>query len=422
MAELDYSNPFLGVSTPDARYYQREADIQKRYDPMGFWVGEAARVGSRLRRDLNRGGIALGRDDEIALDNQAAMESIQKDLAAEVEAGTMTPEAAQKEAIKRTMQAFMMNGDYESAASLKPYLDKIEEEELERGKLRSEIAENVQDVQTGIQQEDAYRALAEQRRTKAVEKAEKEEYDVTPSDKTKIQMTHISSARAIDRMGQMIEIVERNPAAMSSTAGALQTIREQFVGAKNTVKSILGMMNAEDRQVSESIAASYEDAVAANAEALRAKHPSLNIDVAAMRSLTMDLAYSLAKARDPGGRLSDADVKNAIEIIGVSGDPEAMKATLRRLVQNTYDDLLAQRKGMPYVGKSEEMAGARELVDSAYNRYIERIEALGKTPRVGSKPQPGGKAPASESLFDAEGNASIVLPNGKTVKARRYGD
>ena len=69
-----YANPFLMVDTPESNYMRREADITKRYDPQGFWVGEAARAGSKLRKELNARGIAMGRDDERALNNKGILE------------------------------------------------------------------------------------------------------------------------------------------------------------------------------------------------------------------------------------------------------------------------------------------------------------------------------------------------------------
>lgn len=49
---------------------------------------------------------------------------------------------------------------------------------------------------------------------------------------------------------------------------------------------------------------------------------------AALRSNIIDLAYTLARAKDPGGRLSDKDVKFQIERIASHGDPKQLSAVL----------------------------------------------------------------------------------------------
>jgi len=55
----------------------------------------------------------------------------------------------------------------------------------------------------------------------------------------------------------------------------------------------------------------------------------LGIESAVARGLVLNMAYTLAKSLDPGGRLSDQDVEMAIQMITGNGDPDALKVLLR---------------------------------------------------------------------------------------------
>ena len=56
---------------------------------------------------------------------------------------------------------------------------------------------------------------------------------------------------------------------------------------------------------------------------------------AQVKSLFTKLAYSIARAEDPGGRLSDKDVQSALtQLAGSTGSPEQMNAVLDMVAQN----------------------------------------------------------------------------------------
>lgn len=395
-------NPFGALTTPQTRYEEREANM-KAWDSQGFWVGQAARAGSKLRYQLNKAGIAMGVDDEIAMKNEAALTGIQEDLAKEVEAGNMTTEEAQRAAVEQTIKALMANGDYKGVYEMKMVLDEMDAKEQQRQLLRSQVAAN-----------EAKAA----KDAKEKEEGEAGIYDITKNAKDRIAGRYAGSIGAIGRMGQIVNIISTNPAAMSDAAGAIQTLREKVVGAANTAKYYLGIMEDEDKKESVAIENAYKEEVLANATKVKNRNPHMNVDVAMLRSLTMDLAYQLAKARDPGGRLSDADVKNAMEIIGASGDPVAMKATLMRLVDNTYNDIKILESTLPWAGKSAENADARQALETSYADYKKLLEELNTPapaatpkPREGVKPSPASPAPAAAGgvTFDENGRGTVMI-------------
>lgn len=55
----------------------------------------------------------------------------------------------------------------------------------------------------------------------------------------------------------------------------------------------------------------------------------LGIESGVSRGIVLNMAYTLAKTLDPGGRLSDQDVEMAIQMITGNGDPTAIKKLLR---------------------------------------------------------------------------------------------
>ena len=84
----------------------------------------------------------------------------------------------------------------------------------------------------------------------------------------------------------------------------------------------------------------------------------LGIDTAIVRSQIQNLAYAIAKANDPSGRMSDRDVVAAMgEIGGSLGDPVAMQAVLMRvrerairsqkIYEDTFAPLVRNRSGAP---------------------------------------------------------------------------
>ena len=125
---------------------------------------------------------------------------------------------------------------------------------------------------------------------------------------------------AADELDGMLSVPDANQfvGALGRAAGALNTFRSQAVAA----------MQLAGTQVEASTdTAAYADVF-----------QKLGIQNAQLQSAYRDLAFATASAREPG-KLTDFDVRNAMETIGASiGDPVAMRTVLSRAVNSRIRD------------------------------------------------------------------------------------
>jgi len=79
----------------------------------------------------------------------------------------------------------------------------------------------------------------------------------------------------------------------------------------------------------------------ANDRFLEGEFSKRNINNSRVRGLVTGVAYSLARARDPGGRLSDDDFRRALDMIGGEGqvNPTVLAATLQDQIATQVDPL-----------------------------------------------------------------------------------
>jgi hypothetical protein len=70
------------------------------------------------------------------------------------------------------------------------------------------------------------------------------------------------------------------------------------------------------------------------------------MDLAEYTSLVVDTAYALARANDPGGRLSDNDFNFALQTLGsISQDPASAKAAFAAVAERAYENVKFRREG-----------------------------------------------------------------------------
>jgi hypothetical protein len=119
-----------------------------------------------------------------------------------------------------------------------------------------------------------------------------------------------------------------------AAVGFLGSGAEVFNNARAQVESAIALVGGE---TAEQAFASPENQQAVgrainflfNDPQFNAQAQRLGIDAIMFRSQFQDLAYAIAKAREPGGRLGVDDIKRAATTIGAaSGDPQAMAAVL----------------------------------------------------------------------------------------------
>ena len=114
-------------------------------------------------------------------------------------------------------------------------------------------------------------------------------------------------------------------------ANTLNGFRAQFEAATRALGGETFGQALENPEIVQSAATSFARYAEANPQAVQ-KLQSLGIDNARIQSQILDLAYTLAKAYDPGGRMSNQDVERATQIImGSVMDPKAGIAVLSDL-------------------------------------------------------------------------------------------
>jgi len=90
------------------------------------------------------------------------------------------------------------------------------------------------------------------------------------------------------------------------------------------------------------------DAAKYDEDRVKAKIPKLARSNVLMQSAIIDLAFAFARIRDPGGRLSNQDVDNAIKIVTGAGSPQDRLAVLDQAFEgmnvNVQRDILVDRK------------------------------------------------------------------------------
>lgn len=459
------ANPFVGLDTPENLYLQREAENQKLYGD-DINVYRAARWGNKFRKALNDAGIAMGREDELAISQHAIIQGAQEHIQQAVENGDIEPEEAQMALVIQTMDAFRKAGNYEAAAQLKPAYDAMVMQEQERLKLRAQ-AEN--EYQSGRYNKaradqtiletpsriDAQVALAEQRRRA---KAGKEvgslqawmegfrkgdmtgliepnwkENGYNNADMAKERAFMEASANTFDRLGQLSTLIYNNPGVTSNAAGFLDAVQGEFKGTSWLALDRRGIREGDegDADLAESLEVEARNQGKINkmadsvAKQTGATGEKLTAARARYESLIYDLAYTLAKARDPGGRLSDADVENALKILGRSGDPVAMRKVLNDVARDSYNAGQVKIKASPYLQTSAGAQGARDVFEEAWANFNKSMQDITDA----NKPKPktgkgtGGRAPSPGVMRPDENGMypELTSPSGGKVQGQRIG-
>lgn len=415
-------NPFSSlIMTPDNLSGLREAQFDARSEGQGFWVQEAGRAGLSMRRNLLARGIAMSPEDERAIATHAIMQGSQKRLADLVQSGELDPLDAQELVLNETMSAFMQAGDYESARSLLPGLNQIRTYRLEQGKLRSEIGENVASAESS-------RASAAKSTTEAAAVATKLPFEtgklsaetgaargseaerfaharlydrtdpniraskagsgasqrVGPAEQREVREGLSGTLNLFTTMNDLIQMVEQAPWVTSSAAEA-HTGVQQFLTGTNKYMSASGkgreIWNIED--LSSDPAQGRDGSpsprviVAQNDKKIRQAANKLGVDVTVFRSAVINAAYALARANDPGGRLSNNDFDFALQMLGAAQDPAAARAAFSNLARQAYNKHKDRMKSLGSENVNELFQEQNEEVESTYKAFVDRYGKLG---------------------------------------------
>jgi hypothetical protein len=167
--------------------------------------------------------------------------------------------------------------------------------------------------------------------------------------------------------------------------GGLGDVALAVEGARGAIDQILATDSSsnpyydENRQTIKNVSDKFFD-------------PSVTSQV---RSSTMDLAYTLARAREPGGKFSEADIKRALDTIGKSGSKEVFEAGIKESIYNTitpairsYTMAYKDKEGQPL--SEEKLRGTpfEKLVDlkGQYSGTTKKETSLSTTGKKGKDP------------------------------------
>lgn len=421
------SNPFEALlMTPENLSLMRQAQFNAENQGENFWVRSAGRAGLEARNALLQRGIALGPEDQRALTTQAIMQGSQKRLADLVKTGKLDPMTAQEQVITETMSAFMQAGDYAAAQSLLPGLNQIRTYRAEIDKLRSEEAENKAQAYSATAtgdvrylradaQIEADEALAEQRRAAGrASDATARLRDRTDPNRSrggggKGEGPSLSAAaereqqqgiagtlNLFNTMNDLIQIVEQFPFVTSKAAGVHTDIQQTFTGINNYFASTgkgakeWDIVSLSDDPKDARGGAQSPRAIAISKEAqIRQKAAKLGVPVTVFRSAVINAAYALARANDPGGRLSNNDFDFAMQMLGAVEDPAAARASFANLARQAHAAHKARMRSIGSKNVEKFFSEQDADVDATYKAFTERYGKLG-TPEGAPKPDKDG--------------------------------
>lgn len=171
-----------------------------------------------------------------------------------------------------------------------------------------------------------------------------------PSDSEagKYRDAEVSAMTALDILGEM----EESLGGDATLTGAAQSVFTALTGAVGSVQQLVrvsggwaekGGQRVNERDLLD--AESYDFSVF--------EDESLN--TGAFRSNVVALAYMLARASDPSGRVSDADVQNQIQRLGadsgnkdlIRGSIKAVRNQIKKYMKNRHEVLSRDTEGMP---------------------------------------------------------------------------
>lgn len=379
-------NPFAGLmpSDPESLMAQRSADFEAQTKGQDFWVQEAGRTGQNIRRSMLARGIALGPEDQRAINTKAIMAGAQQRLASLVQSGDLDAMDAQELVLGETMSAFMKQGDYQAAQSLLPALNQIRTYKLEQNKLTSEIQENTADTfRAGAagnkdlaaidQAERELPSKIEERAANARMRdatarlrdrtdpnlrssgaggpgaASADPMYILPSQRAKLDERIGANLSLYNVLNDLSDIVTQVPAVASDPAGLHNSLYQRFEGIKNYLEnsgSLRGFDSLSSNAYDGSAGQSPRAIALANQKDVYKMADNLGVHRSMFESMVISAAYTLARANDSGGRLSDNDYKNAMTMLGAVQDPKAARATFSNLARQKHNELDAAMRGV----------------------------------------------------------------------------
>lgn len=439
----DY-NPFagLGVVTPESLKAQRYAQDAEQTKGLDYWVQAGSRAGLDFRNALLDQGKGMTPEDQRAARNQSIMEKASKSIAEMSKDKSMDPYDVQELAVNQAMQDFMNIGDYQSAQSLIPSLNQIRTYRAEVDKLKSEAGKN--DAAARSSDSTASLNAAKEGRIpfqntldeeKAATEKAKQDFnyagarmrdrmpvikpgkdgtgglELPPLQQVNFAKQFSGTLNLFDRMDDLSLYMDNAARAASPQAQGINVANQWLKGMSTMFESkgasVGGPTNLSTNASDGANGVSPAEMFARRHKEMRAHARTLGMDVTAYESLVIDAAYALARANDPGGRLSNNDFDYALKSLGAVTDPASAKAAFASIAERAYDNMKNNMKGL---GKSTSDRYFSEQMRDLEDRYAEYKGRWGTTPIRDT-------APRSEPAGGQRRSGSVVADRPADIQA-----
>lgn len=348
MASPEIDNPFAGILTTDALAARRDAARANRFKGEDFWVREAGNQGASMADTLRAGNVGLTMDDISARNNERILSTTEKRYADYISEGKMAPDEAQAAVLEETIRSFASAGNYRGAQQLVPVLAGVRKQQLERGKLLQETRTSASTENKNIA--DVYKTESEIAKNEA-ELPLTQAKIATEKASTELRLAQAKYTNERDRGGpgskdgselsaaEKKERIKMEQGLEEATNGIaiFKNVRDLIIanpGAATDLGPLATKLSGYAANFKAAISSRYPMDPKAAYTTVEGEDPlaliknNRGISSAVLKSLTVDLAYALARSRDPGGRLSNQDVQQAAQIVGGEGSPETRLAVL----------------------------------------------------------------------------------------------
>lgn len=390
------TNPFEALMTPARLQARREAEFaqQKKERGLSGPASMIADAGFQLRTALREKGYGLTPEDRRAALTQGILSSTQQEVAQLVADGQVDPMDAQDYALSQAVSEFMSMGDYEAAHSLLPSLAAIREQRAELDKLRAqgykersagdkylsdadlaqyrkgEIDANILMRLANARAADARARMYDRQPFPTASAAGGEKGPslrelMTPSQRGQLIEGLANSASFYAKIGGLYDLVRANPAVLSAPGGVQASAQSWMSGLSEWTRQLGVSPGTVSDPVDQKIYAN-------NAARIAKMARSMGVDVARFNSLVIDLAFSLARANDPGGRLSNNDFDYSLQMLGAVQNPAAALATFKSVAEYVHDKNIKRRQADPQV--SAFFAPNYQFLDDEYAKLAARWE------------------------------------------------
>jgi len=426
----------LGLSAYK-RQLQADADATvapgQPVNSLGYWTQRAGQAGLDARDALLDAGIGFTSKDRKAIAEQKVMETAQMDLSEAVKNG-LDPLDAQEFAISNAMSSLMGVGNFEAADQLIPKLAGVRKHREELQKLKTEQDKNSAAAEASTASAELRRgddrrkdarnpaqiaadeALAEQRlaaarlsdrtdpnrKGKAGEGEDGDYLKMDAAQRTTLANALASTVSLADSMDDLSKIYETAVGAGTrNPLGQTENVLGQFLKGANAYFESKGSSVNPARWKYEKVVddsgketgQSVEDLVKAQRGKIKRQAVNLNISSTVLESLIIDAAYALARAREPGGRLSNNDFDYALKQLGAVQDPQSALAAFAAIEERAYRQTMDRFTA--YSPEAIKKNGFQYGIDRLKERHDQFAKARGGF-AFGDNPPPGIAAPAAK--------------------------